>query len=135
MSKIKSTSVSNETNGTDDIQLMVSRIKQNMEKLKGNTNLDEIVKEKNEVGLEIKKAEQVLTELNNEFEKPLDECTIDETFNFETCFKEIETLYVASSNDTDTIKKQIEKFNLLRKKVRQCIMFLESKKMTVTKVD
>jgi hypothetical protein len=136
VSKIdESFSVSNETNGTDDINLMVSRIKHKMDKLKSTTNLDIIVKEKDEVNADIKKVETVLTQLKQAFDQPDSKCEIDDSFNFETCFKEIEELYVGAVSDVDTIVKQIEKYNLLKIKVKQCMEYLENKKMNVVKVD
>jgi len=131
----ESLGVSNETNGTDDINLMVSRIKQKMDKLKSTTNLDLIVKEKDEVNTDIKKVESVLTQLKQAFDQPESKCEIDDSFNFETCFNEIEDLYVGAVSDVDTIVKQIEKYTLLKNKVKQCMEYLENKKMNIVKVD
>lgn len=127
--------VDNETKYSDDVNLMIAQIKQKMDKLKTTTNLDLIVKEKDEVGVDIKKVDALLAQLKLSFEHTEVKCEIDDSFNFEKCFNELEDLYVGAVSDVDTIVKQIEKYNLLKTKVRQCMEYLENKKMNIVKIE
>jgi hypothetical protein len=118
------------------IEDKIDKIGKDIDTLKNDNNLDNIIKKRELIENEIKNTINDIENLKNKItinNNELITITLDEDFNYDKYFKKIENLNNTILNNN--IIEQIKNYNKMEIYINQCLEYLNSKKGTIEYID
>lgn len=116
----------------------INEINDNLDDLKGETNINEILKKYTDTHTKLESINEILNDIKDIF-KTITEKTSSQPTKILTDDEYIEYMEFIEDEIEDiddfSIEKQIEKYEKINKKINLCKHYLQSKKMTIENHD
>lgn len=119
-----------------NIEESINEISQNVGELSSKKNINEVMKLHNDINKKIKNTSKEIQKLKVKFEENTEENTLDiNDTNYEKIVTKLINNDIDKMINSDKLEYQIDEYKKIYNKIKQCINFLESKKITIIECD